>query len=143
MQSETKFSLRIFSDNWNFFFQTEFCLGLYLSHTEFCLGLNSSRTEFCLGLHTVVVFPMQSFNVSNVKADGVLTYYGDICNLTTPVQCTRYKQYVSQTMRVKDERLKNINFTSSYFTDAEFTVSGRRNMQCSISAYFVRFHEQY
>ena len=55
-----------------FFFQTEFCLGLYLSQTEFCLRLylswtefclrlNLSWTEFCLGLHTVVVFRMQSF----------------------------------------------------------------------------------
>ena len=53
IQSETKFSLRIFSQ-WlgkNFFFQTEFCLGLHLS-----------QTEFCLGLHTAVVFRMQSFN---------------------------------------------------------------------------------
>ena len=57
----------------NFFFQTEFCLRLYLSQTEFCLRLNLSctefclklnlsRTEFCLGLHTAVVFRMQFFN---------------------------------------------------------------------------------
>ena len=65
LEIRDKFSLRqnavrdkILSENFflmigNFFFQTEFCLGLYLS-----------RTEFCLGLHTAVVFHMQSFNYS-------------------------------------------------------------------------------
>ena len=63
MQSETKLSPSIFSDGQKKIFQTEFCLGLYLSWTEFHLGLNLSRTEFCLGLHTAVVFRMQSFNI--------------------------------------------------------------------------------
>ena len=63
IQSETKFSPRILCQ-WSEknFFQTEFCLGLYLSWTEFCLRLNLSDIEFCLGLHTAVVFRMQSFN---------------------------------------------------------------------------------
>ena len=57
IQSENFFStVRIF-------FQTEFCLELYLSWTEFYLGLNLSWTEFCLRLHTRVVFRMQSFNL--------------------------------------------------------------------------------
>ena len=35
-----------FSDDQNFFFQTEFCLGLYLSQTELCLGLNLSQITY-------------------------------------------------------------------------------------------------
>ena len=53
MQSETKFSLRIFFQQSEFFFWTEFCLRLYLSQTEFCLRLNLSQTEFCLRLNFV------------------------------------------------------------------------------------------
>ena len=67
MQSETKFNPRIFfSDGQKFFFQTEFCLRLYLSQTEFCLGLNLSQTRLCLGLNFVSDYIPQLYLVSNL-----------------------------------------------------------------------------
>ena len=60
MQSETKFSPRIFSQQLEIFCSF---FGLNFVLDCICLTLNLSRTEFCLGLHTAVVFRIQSFNL--------------------------------------------------------------------------------
>ena len=88
IQSKTKCSPRqksvweFFPDGREFFFyQTEFCHGMYLSWTEFSLRLNLSRTKLCLGLHTAVVFRMRSFNFLFVFSKTSFLHITDDSNL--------------------------------------------------------------